>query len=259
MALAIWAGFALRFVTKKIELEKNMSSDRSVSPWIHSVAALTAAVVSTTLTHPLDLIKARLQTQHVMQSVAREVGDSKSTRIAPPRYRSTIQAARLIVREESWRGLYRGLGPNVLGNGLAWGAYMFLYPTFKTWLAGRDGAVNSVESFVLAGLAGAGTQVVTNPIWLVKLRLQSQPHDSDRRYRGMIDAVRTIVREEGILGFWRGLTPALVGTIHGAVQMVIYEAMRAATIRRVEGKDDGGQMGPQHYLLLGTLISLLTP
>ena len=158
-------------------------------------------------------------------------------------YRSLAHTFSTIVREEGFRGLYSGLLPNVIGNGVAWGVYMFLYQ----WLKGSTGhdAPSGMASLVLAMAAGAGTSVLTNPIWLVKVRLQSQPHDAVDKYRGVADAVRTILREEGLVGFWRGMVPALIGTSHGAVQMATYEQLR----RWVWTKSDSP--GPQHYLLLG--------
>jgi solute carrier family 25 folate transporter 32 len=68
--------------------------DRSAPPWVHSVAALTAGVVSTTLTHPLDLVKARFQVQHVSKQAEGEL-----------RYRSTLQAFRTIFRTVTISGL----------------------------------------------------------------------------------------------------------------------------------------------------------
>ena len=120
-----------------------MSGERQASPLVHSVSALLAGVAATTVTHPLDLVKARFQVQHVQRGTD------------TVRYRSVRQAFGLIVREEGWRGLYRGLAPNVIGNGAAWGIYMFWYQTLKKLAGGNvDG------SFVLAGMAGAGTALV---------------------------------------------------------------------------------------------------
>lgn len=83
---------------------------RRVDPWVHSVSALVAGVVSTTVTHPLDLVKARFQTQHVARS---------GTKGVPLQYRNTLQAFGLIWKREGFRGWYRGCVPNILGNGVS--------------------------------------------------------------------------------------------------------------------------------------------
>ena len=76
--------------------------------------------------------------------------------------------------------------------------------------------------------------VFTNPLWLIKTRLQLQIENSHatnatnhRHYNGFIDAFKTIVREEGgIPALYRGVIPALFLTTHGAVQFVAYERMK---------------------------------
>jgi len=42
----------------------------------------------------------------------------------------------------------------------------------------------------------------------------------------MVDAFRSIVRQEGWTGLYRGVGPALLLTSHGAVQFAVYEELR---------------------------------
>jgi solute carrier family 25 folate transporter 32 len=133
---------------------------RKVAPWIHSVSALGGALISTGVTHPLDLVKARFQVQHVNKQLGGKIV-----------YRSTLQAFRVILKEEGFVGLYRGVVPNLFGNGAAWALYMLFYSWLKDVVGGPDSSSEvSFKSLGLAGLAGAGTAVITNPIWLVKVR-----------------------------------------------------------------------------------------
>lgn len=64
-----------------------MSANREASPVVHSVSALLAGVISTSITHPLDLIKARFQVQHV-------------TKQQQQLYGSVTQAFKMILRSE---------------------------------------------------------------------------------------------------------------------------------------------------------------
>jgi len=87
--------------------------------------------------------------------------------------------------------------------------------------------------------AGACSTIVTNPIWVIKTRLMSQsvfrmteghPYDPQTQppwhYKGTIDAAKKMYKHEGIKSFYSGLTPALLGLTHVAVQFPAYEYLR---------------------------------
>jgi len=83
--------------------------------------------------------------------------------------------------------------------------------------------------------AGASSTIVTNPIWVVKTRLMSQSLKQNSegwrapwQYSGTIDAVRKMYRIEGIRSFYSGLTPALLGLSHVAIQFPLYEYLKMA-------------------------------
>ena len=91
-------------------------------------------------------------------------------------------------------------------------------------------AINFWSSIV----AGATSTMVTNPIWVIKTRLMSQVSrravSNDSRppwhYRSTIDAAKKMYRNEGILSFYSGLTPALLGLTHVAIQFPAYEYLK---------------------------------
>ena len=81
---------------------------------------------------------------------------------------------------------------------------------------------------------GACSTMATNPIWVVKTRLMSQSstHSSGSssrapwQYRGTFDAIRKMYRAEGIKPFYSGLTPAMFGLTHVAIQFPLYEVFK---------------------------------
>ena len=83
-------------------------------------------------------------------------------------------------------------------------------------------------------VAGASSTMVTNPIWVIKTRLMSQVSrkavNNDARppwhYRSTLDAAKKMYKTEGILSFYSGLTPALLGLTHVAVQFPAYEYLK---------------------------------
>lgn len=64
-----------------------------------------------------------------------------------------------------------------------------------------------IGSRLLAGCTtGALAVAVAQPTDVVKVRFQAQAGATGvgRRYQGTVDAYKTIAREEGIRGLWRG-------------------------------------------------------
>jgi solute carrier family 25 folate transporter 32 len=97
--------------------------------------------------------------------------------------------------------------------------------------AEQEIAVNFWSSIV----AGASSTMVTNPIWVIKTRLMSQVSRKSIaaqearppwHYTSTLDAARKMYKSEGILSFYSGLTPALLGLTHVAVQFPAYEYFR---------------------------------
>lgn len=76
--------------------------------------------------------------------------------------------------------------------------------------------------------------MMTNPIWVIKTRLMSQSgtHSINKHsrspwhYRNTFDAARKMYRNEGFLSFYSGLTPALLGLTHVAIQFPLYESFK---------------------------------
>lgn len=76
--------------------------------------------------------------------------------------------------------------------------------------------------------------MVTNPIWVIKTRLMSQVSGKSTtngakppwHYKSTWDAARKMYATEGLLSFYSGLTPALLGLAHVAVQFPAYEYLR---------------------------------
>lgn len=76
-----------------------------------------AGLVSSIVTCPLDVVKTRLQAQHL----ARDASDYEGVR-------GTVKR---IWRQAGFRGFYRGLGPTVAGYLPTWGIYFTVYDLVK--------------------------------------------------------------------------------------------------------------------------------
>lgn len=99
---------------------------------------------------------------------------------------------------------------------------------------------------------------VTNPIWVIKTRLQLQNAVTGVAYSGAMDCVRKVWQQEGLAGLYKGLfasylgssptiitfcTLMLAGISETAIQFTIYERLKA-TLQRQKPAVREGKM---HY------------
>ncbi|ORX88869.1 mitochondrial carrier [Basidiobolus meristosporus CBS 931.73] len=180
----------------------------------NTVAGASAGCVASVITCPLDVVKTRLQNQGKYEGIHA--------------YRGTLGTLSRIWAEEGVRGLYRGLGPTIYGYLPTWSIYFSAYNGLKKVLGERTGrTADSIVVHVLSAMgAGATSSIMTNPLWVIKTRFMTQSRTTSYHYKNTLDAFSTIWREEGIRGFYKGLTPSLLGVFHVAVQFPLYERLK---------------------------------
>ncbi|OSX60487.1 hypothetical protein POSPLADRAFT_1148334 [Postia placenta MAD-698-R-SB12] len=197
----------------------------------HAFAGLGAGVVAVLCMHPLDLLKVKLQvaTDKPRGGIGRQIWLSLKE----------------IKEQQGWRGLYRGVSPNIAGNAASWGFYFLFYNMLKNRAAGGDPNFKlSPGSYLLCSAeASAVTAIMTNPLWVVKVRMFTTRAGSPDSYRGLWHGLTSIYRTEGLPGLYRGTTLALFGVSNGAIQFMAYEEMKRWGFERKrrqftkEGKD----------------------
>ncbi|KAL8832672.1 MAG: hypothetical protein Q9191_000125 [Dirinaria sp. TL-2023a] len=195
--------------------------------WVVPLSGATAGALAGIVSCPLDVIKTKLQAQGGFQP--RQEG-AKFPKAA---YRGVQGTAAMIWKEDGLRGMYRGLGPMLLGYVPTWAIYLTVYN--KTQAYFRTKTDNWFFANICASLSGgACSTMATNPIWVVKTRLMSQSSASSSnsssrapwQYHSTFDAIRKMYRAEGIKPFYSGLTPAMLGLTHVAIQFPLYEVFK---------------------------------
>lgn len=141
-----------------------------------------------------------------------------------------------------------------MASAVSWGGYFYFYETAKK--RKRDAVGNTTtDAFdhLLAGVeAGSIMVVLTNPLWLIKTRLQIQGRDQAlKKYAGTTDAIRTIFREEGVQGFYKGFVPAILLTSHGAIQFAVYEYLKALYARSYSHSSSSSQPAQVSFIIGG--------
>uniref|UniRef100_H0W9R4 Mitochondrial basic amino acids transporter n=1 Tax=Cavia porcellus TaxID=10141 RepID=H0W9R4_CAVPO len=123
-----------------------------------------------------------------------------------PQYRGTLHCFQSIIRQESVLGLYKGLGPPLMGLTFI-NALVFGVQGNALRALGRDSPWNQ---FVAGAAAGAIQCVICCPMELAKTRLQLQGAGAAREYRGALHCLAQIYRLEGLRGVNRGMVSTLL-------------------------------------------------
>jgi solute carrier family 25, member 33/36 len=133
-----------------------------------------------------------------------------------------------IYRNESPGALFKGLGPTLVGVIPARSINFFTYGNGKQFIANHfnHGVENSYVHLAAAACAGVATSTATNPIWVVKTRLQLAVSREGARSAGVLKTITDIIKKEGVTGFYKGLSASYLGVTEGTIQWVLYERLK---------------------------------
>ncbi|XP_076304677.1 solute carrier family 25 member 3-like [Tachypleus tridentatus] len=150
-------------------------------------------ILSCGITHtavvPLDLVKCRIQTN-------------------PAKYKNVINGFSVTFREDGFKGFSKGWAPTAIGYSLQGLGKFGFYEVFKYFYSGILGEELSYTwrtSLYLAASASAEffADIFLCPMEAVKVRIQTQPNSPPV----LRQAAPLIWREEGVWGFYKGISP----------------------------------------------------
>ncbi|XP_034568003.1 mitochondrial thiamine pyrophosphate carrier [Notolabrus celidotus] len=196
---------AVQFATFEVltEVVHTTTPYDSQTAGVHFVCGGLSACSATVVCQPLDTLRTRFAAQ----------GEPKI-------YRNLRHAVSTMCRSEGVFTFYRGLSPTLLAVFPYAGLQFFTYNVFKKLLAPPAEARKSggnLRSLICGSGAGVISKTITYPFDLFKKRLQVGGFEAARarfgqvrRYRGLLDCMLQIAKEEGLRGFFKGLSPSLV-------------------------------------------------
>eukprot|EP00539_Tryblionella_compressa_P012345 CAMPEP_0178827000 /NCGR_PEP_ID=MMETSP0746-20121128/7034_1 /TAXON_ID=913974 /ORGANISM="Nitzschia punctata, Strain CCMP561" /LENGTH=311 /DNA_ID=CAMNT_0020488827 /DNA_START=323 /DNA_END=1258 /DNA_ORIENTATION=- len=176
-----------------------------------------AGTVAACITNPLEVIKTQLQSSN------RELLQAKG---------HPVEVAKAILDQDGLPGFFRGLPPTLVGIIPSRSAYFYAYQRIKSFLHPTLPEGSPPNALIAGFFAGIVGNTLTNPIWMVRTRMQLLiDHTAgQRQYAGYGDAIKTIFKEEGIGGFYKGITASYWGCAEGAMQFIIYEQLKTRLI-----------------------------
>ncbi|XP_072118895.1 dicarboxylate carrier UCP2-like isoform X1 [Mobula birostris] len=192
---------------------------------IKIIGAGAAACIADLVTFPLDTTKVRLQIQ----------GESKSVHsVTPVKYRGVFGTIATIVRTEGVRSLYNGLVAGLHRQMSFSSVRIGLYDSVKLFYSNGSDTI-SIGCRLLAGCTtGAMAVTLAQPTDVVKVRFQAQANLTGvtKRYSGTLNAYRTIAKEEGVKGLWKGALPNIArNSIVNCAELVTYDLFKDAILR----------------------------
>ncbi|QRV74068.1 mitochondrial carrier protein [Ceratobasidium sp. AG-Ba] len=211
--------------------------------WKHFVAGGLGGMCGAIVTAPLDVVKTRLQSSLYQDAHRGAVGAGSKSIAARARnllwhFVETGHILRDIYKYEGVPALFKGLGPTLVGVIPARSINFYTYGNGKQIIAnhfngGREGTM----------VTGIVTSTCTNPIWVVKTRLQLA---GDIR---IAEPAMSLATNTGA----QVSTPRLAGAFHttlgiirheeGTIQWVLYERFKKIAKRSSDEVGRGGGVG----------------
>ncbi|CAL9771804.1 unnamed protein product [Musa acuminata subsp. burmannicoides] len=146
-----------------------------------------------------------------------------------------------ILQTEGLLGFYRGNGASVARIVPYAALHYMAYEQYRRWiiLGFPDVGKGPVLDLVAGSIAGGTAVIFTYPLDLVRTKLAYQVvgparlknkgpyHSSEQVYRGILDCILKIHRQNGLRGLYRGVGPSLYGIFpYSGLKFYFYEELK---------------------------------
>uniref|UniRef100_A0A8C1L9W9 Solute carrier family 25 member 12 n=1 Tax=Cyprinus carpio TaxID=7962 RepID=A0A8C1L9W9_CYPCA len=205
-----------------------------------SIAGATGA----TAVYPIDLVKTRMQNQRSTGSFVGEL-----------MYKNSFDCAKKVLRYEGVFGFYRGLLPQLIGVAPEKAIKLTVNDFVRDKFTTKDDTIPLAAEILAGGCAGGSQVIFTNPLEIVKIRLQVAGEITT----GPRVSALSVVRDLGFFGLYKGAKACFLRDIpFSAIYFPVYAHTKAGLA------DEDGRLGPLQLLTAGAIAgvpaaSLVTP
>uniref|UniRef100_A0A4W3IAU5 Solute carrier family 25 member 12 n=1 Tax=Callorhinchus milii TaxID=7868 RepID=A0A4W3IAU5_CALMI len=203
-----------------------------------------AGAVGATAVYPIDLVKTRMQNQRSTGSFIGEL-----------MYKNSFDCFQKVVRYEGAFGLYRGLLPQLMGVAPEKAIKLTVNDFVRDKFYQKDGSIPLMAEILAGGCAGGSQVIFTNPLEIVKIRLQVAGEITT----GPRVSALSVMRDLGFLGLYKGAKACFLRDIpFSAIYFPVYAHTKIAFT------DEHGILSPLQLLTAGAIAgvpaaSLVTP
>jgi len=157
-------------------------------------------------------------------------------------YKSVVDAIIRIYKEEGLTTLWRGATPTMGRAMVVNAAQLATYSQAKQSILQTGYVKDGIFCHFLASMfSGLVTTIASMPVDIAKTRLQSMKYvDGKPEYKGAVDVLKNVIKNEGVLSLWKGFTPYYfrLGP-HTVITFVILEQMNIAYKKHMLGIEGG--------------------
>ncbi|EGD81017.1 hypothetical protein PTSG_10960 [Salpingoeca rosetta] len=182
-----------------------------------------ASMVSQTIVVPVNVVSQRLMVHG--QSI------TMGERMEPLTARALV---RQIYSSQGLRGFMKGYWASVAAFGPSSGLWWASYGVIRRWQSGTEAVRQGTYTIALQALAGAMagaiTAVTTNPLDVVRARLQVEGRAGDKR--GWATIFGELWKEEGVRGLFKGVSARVFYMGFNSLLMITtYETVKRLSLR----------------------------
>jgi solute carrier family 25 aspartate/glutamate transporter 12/13 len=199
-----------------------------------------AGAIGATFVYPIDLVKTRMQNQ-------------RKVLVGELLYRNSWDCFKKVLRNEGFTGLYRGLAPQLVGVAPEKAIKLTVNDLMRSIFKQPDGSIRITEEIAAGGCAGASQVIFTNPLEIVKIRLQVQGEASRLHGTPKVGAV-AVVRSLGLVGLYKGASACLLRDIpFSMIYFTAYSHLKKDCFHEGEG---GKRLSPLELVTAGALAGM---
>uniref|UniRef100_A0A8R1DR93 EF-hand domain-containing protein n=1 Tax=Caenorhabditis japonica TaxID=281687 RepID=A0A8R1DR93_CAEJA len=202
-----------------------------------------AGACGATAVYPIDLVKTRMQNQRTGSFVGEVM------------YKNSLDCFKKVVKFEGLLGLYRGLLPQIVGVAPEKAIKLTMNDFMRDKFT-KDGKIPLYGEIIAGGTGGMCQVVFTNPLEIVKIRLQTA---GELQQAGKKIGVFTVLKELGFLGLYKGSRACFLRDIpFSAIYFPSYAHAKLATADE-DGMNSPGSLFCSAFIAGVPAAGLVTP
>ena len=147
---------------------------------------------------------------------------------ANPQYKNVFHGTYVIVKKHGFGGIYKGYLATLLKQSSNQGVRFVVFEDTQKFLQ-QYIKVKMLCDFLSGGFAGFCSTMFNNPVDVVKTQMQGL---DAHKYKGFGDCFMTILRNEGLRGFYKGITPRLARVILDvAITFTVFNQLKRMLVK----------------------------